>query len=32
MNIDPDYFIAIIEDPSPLRLDEIRAELRVLIG
>jgi hypothetical protein len=32
MNIGHDYFVATVEDPSPERLAEIRAELNGLIG
>jgi hypothetical protein len=32
MNIDPDYFTAIVEDPGPERLGAIRRELRQLLG
>ncbi len=32
MNIDPDYFVATIEDPSPKRLAEIRKELSKLLA
>jgi hypothetical protein len=32
MNIDPDYFVAVVEDPSPERLQEVRSELRALLS
>jgi hypothetical protein len=32
MNIDPGYFTAIVEDPCPERLDDIRRQLRQLLG
>jgi hypothetical protein len=31
MNIDPDYFVDVIEDPGPERLAEIQRELRSLV-
>jgi|ERR1022692_3862146 hypothetical protein len=31
LNIDPDYFVALIEDPTPERLKEIRAEIKAYL-
>jgi hypothetical protein len=31
MNIDPDYFVAVVRDPSPAELTEIRRELWALV-
>jgi hypothetical protein len=31
MNINPDYFVAVVEDPNPKQLKQIRSEIRRLL-
>jgi hypothetical protein len=31
MNIDPDYFVAVVEDPTPARRKDLKRDLRLLL-